>query len=133
MNPAEAAEEAPSDPDTDAFYKTGRESRKHADAHGRRARVGAPRVCQGRSDQQHKCAENEWEPRVGSGLGARFNPARNNGKRGSACTTFDALHETTLQLGLRACRARARGRELVFLMLMRSRQFERRSADLLDA
>lgn len=25
MNPAEAAEEAPSDPDTDAFYKTGRE------------------------------------------------------------------------------------------------------------
>ena len=24
MNPAEAAEEAPSDPDTDAFYKTGR-------------------------------------------------------------------------------------------------------------
>ncbi|TMS06703.1 Kalirin [Larimichthys crocea] len=23
MNPAEAAEEAPSDPDTDAFYKTG--------------------------------------------------------------------------------------------------------------
>lgn len=27
MNPAEAAEEAPSDPDTDAFYKTGRKSR----------------------------------------------------------------------------------------------------------
>lgn len=28
MNPAEAAEEAPSDPDTDAFYKTGRTSRR---------------------------------------------------------------------------------------------------------
>lgn len=27
MNPAEAAEEAPSDPDTDAFYKTGRKTR----------------------------------------------------------------------------------------------------------
>ena len=27
MNPAEAAEEAPSDPDTDAFFKTGRKSR----------------------------------------------------------------------------------------------------------
>lgn len=26
MNPAEAAEEAPSDPDTDAFYRTGRET-----------------------------------------------------------------------------------------------------------
>lgn len=38
MNPAEAAEEAPSDPDTDAFYKTGRDSRKHADAHERGAR-----------------------------------------------------------------------------------------------
>lgn len=30
MNPAEAAEEAPSDPDTDAFYKTGRKSRAAA-------------------------------------------------------------------------------------------------------
>lgn len=28
MNPAEAAEEAPSDPDTDAFYKTGRTRRR---------------------------------------------------------------------------------------------------------
>lgn len=28
MNPAEAAEEAPSDPDTDAFYKTGKISVK---------------------------------------------------------------------------------------------------------
>lgn len=69
MNPAEAAEEAPSDPDTDAFYKTGRKSRqgprKPAQIRHKSGTTGvyvSKRRLNKRmkpSEHQQKCAENE--------------------------------------------------------------------------
>lgn len=52
MNPADAAEEAPGDPDTDAFYKTGRARRRARKPRARasaRGAVGSGRNVQGRS------------------------------------------------------------------------------------
>lgn len=50
---------------------------------------------------------------MGPGLGARLNPARNNGKRASACATFDAFAPLAVGLAcvsLSLSRARPRAR-----------------------
>lgn len=62
MNPAEAAEEAPSDPDTDAFFKTGKEDQGGVKAANHMtqkwARYGTFHACsereEGRSSVAHQ-------------------------------------------------------------------------------
>lgn len=83
--------------------------------------------------QARECAEGlpgaKWpaaqacRERVGTGEGIRagnaFKSSPEQWKTLPCVHTFDALHGTTLQLGWRACRARARA-ELMCLMLMLS-------------